>query len=216
MTSYIKETSMLVKNLPHSTGPAPVARQVRICRTTFQAKLLYIKILYSLRCLGIVRSVCSMLESVSRSVSASRMSLPPSPHQPKQFVFPKRSLGEKSIEERACRAAWFDKWSWLHYNETEDYVLCHICATAFQKEKLKESAADAFVSKGFTKWKDATVAFQSHQQTKCHKDAVDVVITIPSTTKDVGELLSKKHTKEKEINRMFMKIVTSILGEAGD
>lgn len=76
---------------------------------------------------------------------------------------------------------------------------------------MKESAADTFVSKGFTNWKDATVAFQSHQQTKCHKDAVDVVITIPSTTKDVGELLSKEHAKEKEINRrMFVKIVTSI------
>ena len=139
------------------------------------------------------------------------MALPPSPHQPKQFVFPKRSFGKKSIEERTFRAAWFDKWSWLHYNETDDYVLCHVCATAFQKGKLKESAADAFVSKGFTNWKDATVAFQRHQQTKCHKDAVDIVVTIPSTTKDVGELLSREHAKEKEINRrMFVKIVTSI------
>ena len=97
------------------------------------------------------------------------------------------------------------------YNETEDSVLCHICATAVKKGKMKESMSDVFVTKGFINWKDATVAFNSHQQTKCHKNAVDIVITIPSTTKDVGELLSKEHAKEKVINRRkFVKIVTSI------
>ena len=139
------------------------------------------------------------------------MALPPSPHQPKGLRFPSRSFGKKSIKEHSFRAYWFDSWTWLHYNETKDNVLCHICATAFQKGKLKDSAADAFVSKGFTNWKDATVTLKKHQQTKCHKDAVDTIITIPSTTKDVGELLYKEHAKEKEINRrMFIKIVTSI------
>ena len=93
---------------------------------------------------GFVRSVCSVLESTTQ------MALPPSLHQPKQFVFPKRSFGKKSIKEHTFQAEWFDKWSWLHYNETDGYVLCHICATVFQKGELKESAADAFVSKGFT------------------------------------------------------------------
>ena len=114
------------------------------------------------------------------------MELPPSPHQPKDFVFPKRSFGKKSVEERSFRAAWFEKWSWLHYNKTEDSVLCHICATAVQKGRIKESTSDVFVM--IKNWKDATVVFKSHQQSKFHKDAVDIVITIPSTTKDIGEL----------------------------
>ena len=49
------------------------------------------------------------------------------------------------------------------------------------------------------------------RQNVMHKDAVDIVVTIPSTPKDVGELLSREYAKEKEINRrMFVKIVTSI------
>ena len=54
----------------------------------------------------------------------------------------------------------------------------------------------AFIEYGFCKWKDASgdkVAFSSQERSNCHKKAVEVVVTLPTTTKDVGEMLSSSH-----------------------
>ena len=67
------------------------------------------------------------------------------------------------------------------------------------------------MSKGFCNWKNATALFQKHQQSVTHKQAVEVMIVLPSSTKDVSELLVKQLAKEKECNhRMLLKIVSSI------
>ena len=39
---------------------------------------------------------------------------------------------------------------------------------------------EAFTTRGFSNWKDAKVAFTKHEQTKCHKEAVHAVVTVPS------------------------------------
>ena len=58
---------------------------------------------------------------------------------------------------------------------------------------------------------NATAQFQKHQESATHKQAVEVMIVLPSTTKDVSELLVTQLAKEKEHNRrMFLKIVSSI------
>ena len=56
------------------------------------------------------------------------------------------------------------------------------------------------VSEGYYNWKNATAAFQKHQQSSCHREAVDAMITLPNTTIDIGEQLVKQHAKEKECN----------------
>ena len=67
------------------------------------------------------------------------------------------------------------------------------------------------VSKGFCNWKNATTIMQQHQQSGCHREAVEVVITLPTTTKDIGEQLVQFHAKEKEYNcKMLLKIMSSI------
>lgn len=53
--------------------------------------------------------------------------------------------------------------------------------------------------------------FKKHEISGCHCEAVDVVITLPRTTRDIGEQLSLQHAKEKESNReVFLKILRSI------
>ena len=53
---------------------------------------------------------------------------------------------------------------------------------------LKCGTADiAFITRGYQNWKDATNAFRKHENSACHKQAVDVMITIPATHSDVGE-----------------------------
>ncbi len=83
--------------------------------------------------------------------------------------------------------------TWLHE---------HVRAFPFDVLRLQE---------GFSNWKDATVSFKRHLQCKCHIEAVEAVVTLPKTTKDVGEQLSRAHRQEKEHARdMLHLIFTSV------
>ena len=44
----------------------------------------------------------------------------------KSFKFPKRRFGKKG-EERSFRAAWCEKYDWLHYNVNADAAFCYLC-----------------------------------------------------------------------------------------
>ena len=69
----------------------------------------------------------------------------------------------------------------------------------------------AFIQRGFSNWKDATEAFCRHEASKCHQDAVQVMIVLPKTTRDIGETLSSAHMKKKEESRkVLVKIIQNI------
>ena len=55
----------------------------------------------------------------------------------------------------------------------------------------------AFLSAGFNNWKNAIIAFESHEKTATHKWAVEGVITLPKITRGIGELISSAHAAEK-------------------
>ena len=65
------------------------------------------------------------------------------------------------------------------------------------------------VTSRFCNWKDATVAFSKHLQSKSHIEAVEAVITLPKQTKDVGAQLSIAHKAEKEEARDMLQIILS-------
>ena len=69
------------------------------------------------------------------------------------------SKNEKVLE-------WCDKYNWLHYNINNDTAFCYICMKAERERKYKASTKceSAFISKGYTNWKDATVAFNKHSK----------------------------------------------------
>ena len=67
------------------------------------------------------------------------------------------------------------------------------------------------VCRGFCNWKNATTQIQKHQESKCHREAVEVVITLPKTTVDIGEQLSLQHAREKDCNcKYFLHILSCI------
>ena len=77
---------------------------------------------------------------------------------------------------------------------------------------------DVFSKTGFDNWKKALERFKKHQNTTSHRDAVDLVVKIPSTTKDVGEMLSTSLASQKaESRKMLLTILSSIryLGQQG-
>ena len=93
-------------------------------------------------------------------------------HQPKLPVFPKRKCG---IKDRCFQHDWFEKWSWLYYNELNDAACCFTRIKAIKEKKVKTGNIDAFVvSSGFTNWKDATCAFERHEVSDAHKATIEV------------------------------------------
>ena len=64
--------------------------------------------------------------------------LPDAPyHPPSDFSFPKREILEKKqIVKSLCQSVWFNKWKWLHYCESNDHVLCHVCVRAVKSNRM--------------------------------------------------------------------------------
>ena len=149
----------------------------------------------------------------SSSHSAAVRKLPEKFHPGKSFNFRKRTFGKKN-EERSFRAEWCEKYPWLHYNIESDSAFCHLCMTAdYESKFLVSTKRDAaFISRGFTYWKEATTAFAKHQASECHREASEALILLPKQIQaDVGELLSQEHKEEKATNRkMFLKILENI------
>ena len=134
------------------------------------------------------------------------------PHQPSKLNFPKRNFGSKSVVRRSFQPQWFQKWPWLHYDEVGDSAFCSICVQAARSESLTsvKFAEPSFITRGFSNWKDASGergAFNRHESSICHKTAFEAVVTLPKTTKDVGELLSVQHAEEKAVNRKNLLVI---------
>ena len=129
------------------------------------------------------------------------------PHQSRSFSFPQREFGVKTVTKRSFQPGWFNKWPWLHYREGDDSVLCFTCIKANSQKKLQWSlnAESAFISTGFF-----------HGASKCHKEAVMRMITLPATTLKIATCLSNEHQREQLENRQcFLKILSNIQFLAG-
>lgn len=97
--------------------------------------------------------------------------------------------------------------------EGTDTVMCITCNRASKEKKLQWSSNSdaAFITKGFSNWKDATVKFAIHDSSKCHKEAVLKILTLPSTTSNVAESLSQQLKIEKLDKRQcFLKILSNM------
>ena len=138
------------------------------------------------------------------------------PNHPIKYNFPKQAFGVKEITHRSFQPQWFQKWSWIHYDEGRDIVFCSICVKAARSNELKaaKTCDVSFISRGYCNWKDATGekgGFCRHEASGCHKAAVEAVVTLPKTTGDIGELLSSAHAKEKASNQKNLMTVARCL-----
>ena len=146
--------------------------------------------------------------------SLARVNRPPEKFHPsKSFNFPKRSFGSQGKDRRSFRAEWCDKYKWLHYEASSDSAFCHVCMVAeFEKKFLASTKRDpAFISSGFTYWKEAISAFKRHMNSMCHREAIEAVEVLPTQVKDIGELLDESTKNEKALNRaMFKRILQNL------
>ena len=54
-------------------------------------------------------------------------------------------------------------------------------------------------------------AFKQHEGSHCHREAVEVIITLPATTMHIGAQLSQQYAREMENNRkMLLRVLSCI------
>jgi len=57
---------------------------------------------------------------------------------------------------RSVQLAWFSKWPWLHYDQVENKMFCHICQAFKQGNTMQSEKTEGyFFTVGYTNWKDA-------------------------------------------------------------
>ena len=126
--------------------------------------------------------------------SSSKFSVLELFHPQGSFKFSKRKFGST---ERSFRATWCEDYPWIHYDKASDSAFCHLCMRAVSEGKLLASTKHdpAFISSGYTYWKEVTTAFKRHQASACHREANEALIMLPQQIRgDIGELLSQKHS----------------------
>ena len=137
------------------------------------------------------------------------------PNQPREFKFPPRHFGKEEAG-RTFQPHWFDKYSWIHYDEDSDAAFSHVCINALKKNMISSNKAEDAVTKiGYTNWKKAlekNKGFAKHQASGCHKEATERLITAPTTAKgDIAYLIDENSQAIKQNNReMLLKILASI------
>ncbi len=67
------------------------------------------------------------------------------------------------------------------------------------------------MTRGFSNWKEARTAFKNHEKSASHKEAVETMVTIPSTTKDVSVMLSKQFGSQKVKNQQALYHIISCI-----
>ena len=60
------------------------------------------------------------------------------------------------------------------------------------------------MTRGFSNWTDGTLGIKNHEKCASYKEAVQIMITIPSSYKDIGEQLSNTHTQQKIKHRQAL------------
>jgi len=78
-----------------------------------------------------------------------------------QHSFP-FSFDHPSFHAERCQ-----QFEWLHYDVGADAAFCYLCKKCEQEKKFLASAKrePAFISRGFTYWKEGTSAFKKYAAT---------------------------------------------------
>ena len=128
------------------------------------------------------------------------------------LLFQKGPLERRTLSTAFFQSKWFSLHPWLHYVESNDSALCHVCMIAAKQKKVSGMCSDqAFVTRGYCNWKDVVMAFKEHEESKCHKESTHEMLIIPSQHCNVGEMLSGQLARQKAVNRqMLYSIISSI------
>ena len=107
---------------------------------------------------------------------------------------------------RSSQSSWFNKWAWIHYNQSNDKAFCFVCIKTSKVGNFKVCASkgeDVFVTCGYTNWKEASRdkqwGYVNHKLSQFHQYCVDLTM---KTEKDADEFISSKHEKHKQLTML--------------
>ena len=152
-------------------------------------------------------------KTVQKLSAYDKVDLPDSPNQPDNTseIPPHIRISKGVKVTDPFRAAWFEKWSWLHYVPHLSAVICYTCAKAHQNNliDLCKNSDPAFICKGFQNWTKATVKFSSHENSRTHKQSV--MALVQKTSQPVSHLINSKSEEDHQIAIQWLKtLFTSI------
>ena len=110
------------------------------------------------------------------------------------FQFPKTKVGKQN---RSFNAKWFRVYPWLHYVVDRDAVFCFLCAKQKSHLSSVRNKEIIFVQSGFSNWKNALAQVREHQNSYCHKLAVEY----STTSGNVVEMMTETARSMMEENR---------------
>ena len=130
-------------------------------------------------------------------------------NHPRNYSYPKRKFGK---DEGRFLPSWYEKWNWLHYGKAEDSVYCIICANAYDHHMINDiKVENSFVKTGCSNWKNTRSndkRFHQHETSKLHQQAIQKLIEVPKSTKDVATMFKTNMTETQRENRTsLLKIV---------
>ena len=115
--------------------------------------------------------------------------------------------------KRSCHVKWFSRWTWLHYNRSNDSVICFLCTTAENKNLISNvhKRDPAFVQNGFRNWKKATTRFIQHESSNSHREATERLNWLSDTIQnEIVQLMARtvqRQITEEASDSKFVSIV---------
>ena len=116
------------------------------------------------------------------------------------FKFPPRVINGR---KRSCQASWFKKFPWLHYEKSNDSVLCIICIKHRDKSIAQRNKEDTYVTTGYKNWKKAPTIFMEHQLSKTHTAAMAYEYVVPKCG-DIVELMVSEQQDKRLLERKYL------------
>ena len=135
-------------------------------------------------------------------------------HQPNSFYFPLCEFGRPPhVTKSSLQSSWFAKQTGFIITKKKMQVIAFILSRLSNKTNHMQFQiwkALTYISTGYKNWKEATTIFPMHESSRCHKDAMLKLVTLPATSHDIGETLSQQQRGEKQSNRQcFLKILSN-------
>lgn len=120
------------------------------------------------------------------------------------------SLAVVNDSGRKFQQSWTAKYHWINFVKSKVY--CTVCQSCneFGLFTFSTKRDEAFITEGFSNWRNALARFAKHDVSKCHQEAV---IKIASREKDanVAGMLVTAHQQERERARDAMyAVITSL------
>ena len=115
-------------------------------------------------------------------------------------------------QKRSASALWFDRYTWLTLCETRNVLFFHCCVEAHSQHLIAFSRKgdDAFVSSGFSRWKNALKRFakQEASSVHIHREAVMKLQNVASV--NIGAVLDKRKEQQLQRQQMLQKHLSSV------